>query len=174
MGKRGQNEGSIHKRDDGRWCAILNLGYEAGKRKRKYFYGETRQEVAQMLAKATYDRDRGMPSPSGRQTVEAFLRDWLVNSAQPRLRPKTFASYRQLCENHLIPELGRKQLQKLSPKDVQTLINRKLASGLSARTVQYCHAVLRTALDQALKWGLVARNVATLVDQPRVKRKEIQ
>ncbi len=35
-GKRGQNEGSIYKRPDGRWCAQVNLGYVNGKRKRKY------------------------------------------------------------------------------------------------------------------------------------------
>lgn len=53
-------------------------------------------------------------------------------------------------------------------------MNAKLASGLSARTVQYIHATLRRALGQALKWDLVARNVATLVDPPRVVRPEVQ
>ncbi len=41
MSKRGQNEGSIHKREDGRWVATINLGWVAGKRKRKSFYGKT-------------------------------------------------------------------------------------------------------------------------------------
>jgi integrase len=47
------------------------------------------------------------------------------------------------------------------------MMSAKTAAGLSPRTVQYLRAVLRRALGQALKWGLVARNVATLVDPPR-------
>ncbi len=54
------------------------------------------------------------------------------------------------------------------------MINPKLASGLSPRRVQYIHAVLRRALGQAEKWGKVARNVAKLVDAPRVDQVEIQ
>ena len=49
--KRGQNEGSIFKRKDGRWVAILNLGYKNGHRQRKSFYGETRKEVQEKLLK---------------------------------------------------------------------------------------------------------------------------
>ena len=64
-------------------------------------------------------------------------------------------------------------LAKLSPRDIQGLINHKLASDLSRATVKYVHAVLRHALAQALRWGLVARNAATLVDAPRVQRDEV-
>lgn len=53
-------------------------------------------------------------------------------------------------------------------------MNKKLQAGLSPRTVQYLHAILRRSLGLATKWGLVARNVALLVDSPRVKRSEIR
>jgi integrase len=36
---RGSNEGSIFQRTDGRWCAVLNLGWENGRRRRKCLYG---------------------------------------------------------------------------------------------------------------------------------------
>jgi integrase len=75
---------------------------------------------------------------------------------------------------HLVPALGHLQLPKLTPQHVQTYINTKLASDLSARTVQYHHATLRCALNQAVRWGLVPRNVATVVDPVRVKRHEVQ
>ena len=54
------------------------------------------------------------------------------------------------------------------------MMNKNLAAGRSPRTVQYTHTVLRRALGRALKWGLVARNVATLVDRPRSVRQEMQ
>lgn len=170
MAKRGQNEGSIYKRDDGRWCAVVNLGYQNGKRKRKYFYGDTRREVQQQLTKSLRDQQQGLQIAPERQALGQFLTCWLEDSAKPSVRPKTYVSYEQIVRIHLNPELGRIPLAKLTPRDVQAFINRKLAAGLSPRTVDYCRAVLRRALNQALRWGLVARNVATLVDPPKQSR----
>ena len=89
------------------------------------------------------------------------------------MRPKTHASHAQIVRLHLTPALGRHQLAKLAPEHVQAMMNDKLAEGLSPRTVQYARAVLRQALNQALRWGMVARNVATLVEPPKMKRHEI-
>jgi len=52
------------------------------------------------------------------------------------------------------------------------MLNAKSAAGLSPQTVRNLHAVLRRALNQAHRWGLVPRNVATLVDLPRSVRYE--
>src|SRR5262249_51095981 len=70
--------------------------------------------------------------------------------------------------------MGRVRLDKLMPADVQALMNRKREAGLSAKTVQYMRGVLRSALNRALRWGLVPRNVADLVDGPKVERYEIR
>jgi integrase len=71
-----------------------------------------------------------------------------------------------------MPSLGRLPLAKLTPDQVQAMLNAKSAAGLSPQTVRNMHAVLRRALDQAHRWGLVPRNVATLVDLPRAVRYE--
>ncbi len=173
MGKRGHNEGSIYKRSDGRWAATLTLGYEGGKRKRKTYYGETRREVQEQLTAALRALQQGIPILSGRQHLGDYLAQWLEDSVRPYRRPKTYRSYEQLIRLHLTPDLGHIELAKLAPQDVQAFLNKKLEAGLSARTVQYLHAVLRAALNQALKWGLVARNVATLVSAPRVRHKVV-
>ena len=68
-----------------------------------------------------------------------------------------------------MPDLGRYRLDKLTPDHVQDLLNRKLASGLSAQTVRH----IRMVLSLALKWDLVGRNVAALTDGPRVERKAV-
>ena len=77
MAKRGQNEGSICKRKDGRWVGVISLGYGSGKRKRKSFYGETRREVQENLTAALRAHQQGMPVAPERQTVGQFLDDWL-------------------------------------------------------------------------------------------------
>jgi integrase len=171
--KRGQGEGTIYKRKDDRWVAVLNLGYQNGKLKRKSYYGETRKDVSDKLNAALRDVQQGIPIVTERQTVESFLDHWLANCVRTSVRPKTFTSYSQLVRIHIKPHLGRIQLVKLTPQQVQRFMNERLEKGLSPRTVQYLRAVLRKALGQALKWGLIARNVATLVDSPRVERPEI-
>jgi site-specific recombinase XerC len=172
MAKRGNNQGSIYKRDDGRWVASVSLGREDGKLKRKYFYADTRNEAQELLAKAMHEVQQGMPLPAERLTVGAYLDQWLSEVATSRVRRKTFVVYQQLIRLHLKPGLGHKVLVKLTPREVQLFLNRKLNAGLSPQTVKHLHAILRNALNRALKWGLVARNVASLVDPPHVKRYE--
>jgi integrase len=172
--RRGRQEGSIYERADGRWTAAVTVGYRGGKRKRKQLYGKTRQEVQRKLTKVLNDQQNGLPIAVERQTVAQFLTHWLENTAKGRVRPKTFVSYRQLTNNHLIPAIGKIDLSKLSPQHVEEMLNDVVAKGLSPRTAQYVRAVLRRALGRALKWGLVARNVAALVDPPRTVRPEVE
>jgi integrase len=169
MSKRGNNEGTIAKRSDGRWVAAVSL--PAGKR--KYLYARTRAEVATKLANAMKAAKDGVPLPNDRITVAKYLDDWL-EAVKPTLRPRTFRSYSELVRLHLSPELGKVPLAQLTPQRVQTFLNKKFDAGLSPRRVQYMHAVLRAALSRALSWGMVARNVAKLVKPPRVAREEVQ
>jgi len=174
MTKRGQNEGSIYKRKDGRWTAVVNLGYVGGKRRRKAFYGKTRKEVQDKLVEALRARQQNLPLAPERQILKQFLERWLEQSARPTLRPRTYEGYRDHVNNHIVPALGHIRLARLSPEDIQQFLNDKLATGLSPRTVQYMHAVLRRALNQAVKWGYLVRNAATLVDRPRSEAYEIE
>jgi integrase len=161
--RRGHGEGSIKQRVDGLWEARISL--EGGKR--KSLYGKTRKEAQDKLRAALRDIDAGIDLSAGRQTVAQFLDRWLTDSVKPTVRPKTYDSYAQLVRLYLKPDLGHYQLSKLTPQHVQAMMTARTGAGLSPRTVQYIRAILRRALGQALKWGLVSRNVATLVDPPR-------
>lgn len=171
---RGQNEGSIFKRKDGRWAAVVNFGYKDGRRQRKTFYGTTRKEVQDKLTQALRARQQNLPLPSERLTVKQFLTTWLQDCAKPALRPRTYENYCNHVNKHLIPALGHIRLAKLTAQEVQKLLNDKISAGLAPRTVHYMHAVLRRALNQAVRWDSLVRNVATLVDRPRAETKEIE
>jgi len=169
--KRGQNEGSIYQREsDGRWCGVLNLGWESGRRKRKYFYAATAAEVQEQLLKARSDYSRGLPVAVERQTVQQYLTHWLEHTLKPHAKARSYESFGAIVKKHIVPEIGRVRLEKLTPQQVQALLNRKMKAGLSPQTVVNIRTVLRSALTQALKWGLVPRNAAALVDPPRVVR----
>jgi integrase len=98
----------------------------------------------------------------------------LENFARPRLRPRPFLTYEQAVRLHIVPGIGRYPLQKLTPQHVQRWLNEHQKAGASAGSCRYARTILRTALSDALRWGLVARNVATLVDPPRVAKREIR
>ncbi len=114
---------------------------------------------------------RGRTSRKTGLSWAIFLNRYMHEVARHSLRPRTFNRNQEIFQKHIVPDLGIIKLHALRPDQVQALYARKLEDGLSKRTVQYIHAVLHKALNQALKWGLVTRNVSDLVEKPRPKRK---
>src|SRR5437762_13105022 len=91
--RRGQGEGCIFQRKDGRWCAVVTTGYENGRQLRKTFYGKTRGAVSDQLKEAQGNQVKGEVIPTGRGTLDQFLDDWLEHSMTPYRKPNTLASY---------------------------------------------------------------------------------
>jgi len=172
--KRGQNEGSIFQRKDGRWCGVLNLGWENGRRKRKNFYGKTASEVQEHLLKARSDHSRGLPVAIERQTVGQYLDHWLEHTLKAKAKPRSYESFSTIARLHIKPSLGKIQLHKLAPQHIQKLLDEKSKKGLSPQTVTNIRTVLRSALSQAMKWNLVSRNSAAFVNAPRIPHKRIE
>jgi integrase len=156
------------------WVAVVHDGYKDGKRKRKYLYAKMRAAVKDKLAEVLHDQLEGRPISFERQSVAQFLTYWHEESVKGSVRERTYESYEGTVRMHLIPGLGRHQLRSLTPQHVQEYLNEMSKFGLSARSVQYQQAVLRIALNQALRWELVVRNVATLVTPPRAVRPDVQ
>jgi integrase len=169
MGKRrGHGEGAIYQREsDGLWCTSVDLGFVNGKRKRKVIYGKTRKEVAEKLKALQRDQAAGLQLTSDQWTVNSFLLTWLEQTVKRQNRPRTYQKYAADLHRHILPVLGDIPLTKLNPDHVQAMLHGILEQGRSPRTVSNVRAVLRRALNQALRRGYVLRNVATLVDAPR-------
>ena len=66
-----------------------------------------------------------------------------------------------------MPDLGHLFVQKVTPQHIQAFCSKKLQEGLKPSTVSNFHAILHTALENAVKWNLVSRNVTSLVSVPR-------
>ena len=168
--RRANGEGSICQRKNGTWQGALRLP-DGG---RKYVYGQTRDEVRRSLSAAIRAMETGTLSDTHGLTVGAFLDQWLDEIARPRVRPWTFKGYEVHVRIHLKPFIGSVPLEKLTPMHVQQLLNRRSADGLKPKSVRYIRGTLRTALNQAVQWGLITRNPAALVRSPRVEQFEIQ
>jgi integrase len=173
MARRGPNEGTIRERQDGRWEARVVVTLPDGRRVRRSLLGRTRAAVRDRLTDALRAEASGAPVPDARLTVGVFLEGWLADVVRPRLRPSTHRSYACVVRVHLVPGLGHRPLARLTPQEVQRFLNAVAASGRSPRTVAICRAVLRQALGQAERWGMVTRNVARLAEPPRVPRRPV-
>src|SRR5215218_9001388 len=173
VGRRGNGEGSISRRKDGRWEARYTVYADEGV-KRPVLYGKTRKEVADKLVKALADRASGYTFDTENMTVGEYLDRWLKDSDRDSVRTSTFERHEQVVRLHLKPALGRVKLSKLTPAHVQGLYRDKLDSGLSPATVQKIHTVLHKALAQALKWNMIARNTADAVKAPRPAPEEMR
>lgn len=169
QGRKSNGEGSIRQRSDGLWEARIVL--EGGRS--KSFYSKSKAGALKKQRAAMHALDRGLPVQlDERQTLGTFLTPWL--ESKKRLEASTWLRYRIFVERTLIPELGRVQLAKLTPQHLQRLYAKKLDDGWSPTTVNHLHTVLHGALEQAVKWGLIGRNVSDLVDPPRKNRKEMR
>jgi integrase len=171
--KRSANRGTIRERADGRWEARF-AEWVNGQRKRRSVFGVTRAEAAAKLTDALGKIDRGLPAVASSQTVAEYLESWLVDVARPNTRPKTYRTYRDIANLHLVPALGKKQLGKLAPQHIRALMRDKLAAGLSAKTCKHIRDALRAALNVAVKDGLLIRNPAAIVAPPRQVKRELQ
>lgn len=169
MARRGNSEGTICKRSDGRWTAAITL--DGGKR--RFFYGRTRQVVQDKLKAARRAVDDGLPVSSDRQTFATFSSRWLDDVAKATVKAKTFLFYSGILRLHVIPAIGKRPLSRVAPQDLQALYTRKLEQGLSPQTVGHIHRVIHRVLQDALRWGLVARNVCDAVKPPRAPRREM-
>jgi integrase len=169
MSKRANGEGSIYKRKDGRWTSRVSLSGA----KRKDFYGRTRQEVAAKLVVALRANQDGLPIVDEKQTVTQFLDAWL-ESIESTVRPGTLSTYQILLKKHVNPFVGNVALSRLEPLHLQRLYRDRLDYGLSAQSVRKIHAVIHAALERAIKWGLLLRNVAHLTTPPRDERYEFR
>ncbi len=160
---RGNGEGSLWKRADGRWSASYFVPQPGGGLTRRYVYGATRDEANAKLVALMGEVARGLPVATTQDSVASYLRSWLEEVAAKRVRPNTLTSYRSNVKLHIVPVIGSRKLGKLSTRDVRSLLAACDASGLSPRSTRYVHATLRVALEDAVRDDLVPRNVAKLV-----------
>ena len=170
--KRGNGEGSIYRRTDGRWVGQY-LVHTAKGPKYRYLYGKTRAVVAEKLTKAMADRDSGLIFDAGKMTVGDYLDRWLVDTVRGTVRTSTYERHEEIVRLHIKPSLGRVGLKKLTPAHVRGLYSEKLDSGLAPATVRRIHSTLHKALSQAVSDGIVPRNAAD-VKAPRPAPEEIR
>ncbi len=160
------------KRTDGtmqtRYQVVVDLGPDplSGKRRQRARDYKTRSEARKILAEWLNEIDRGEAVDRTKDTVAACCHRWLDTYAQFK-SPKTYEDYARTINKHVVPHLGKKQVQQLMTVHARTWIAELLKAGVGHRTVELAHMRLCQVLDQALADGLVPRNAARTVKVPQ-------
>ncbi|GGM43908.1 tyrosine-type recombinase/integrase [Dactylosporangium sucinum] len=164
--RRGRGEGSLYwdeRRQ--RYIAEVTIGYTpAGKRITRKGSGKTKTEARNKLKEVLRDHEDGLAIAPVNFTVGDAVRDWLDYGLTGRAA-NTVSKIRNLCEGHVIPDLGARKLRDLSAADVDRWLAAK-AKLLSTSTLQNLHNYLNRAVTRAMARDKVKRNVVVLCGVP--------
>lgn len=185
--RRKQGEGTLRKRADGRWEARVVIGYDD--KGNPITKNVTAMEKGKCLEKLEQLKEKCGVQLTGKVKAEMAFGDWLdfwyQQYAKQTLRPTTQSGYENMIYNHIITDIGKIPLNKLTQNDLQQFYarlkngGRKVRTelygkGLSDRMVRGCHAMCRKALEKAVADGIIRINPAIGCKLPPKKAKEMQ
>lgn len=176
----------------GRWRAYLTAGYlPDGRPDRRWVYGATQAECVAKLDELRMAHAAGrLATQPKRLTVKGYLEEWLEQKAL-EVKPRTVAIYCAELQ-HVVKVLGRMQLTKVRPADVQRMLRAIVGSQvtytyykseratktrtviLTARAANEAKSILSNALDDAMTLGLIPWNPARPVKGLRREQSELQ
>jgi integrase len=166
--RRSKGEGSIffHEKK-GLWVSKITLPDGSS----KFQYAKTQREVRDKHLTTINQLREGMLPKDDSITVSEYMAHYMETIGKQTLRPRTQEINESFLRVHILPSLGKIKLKDLRADHLQGFYTQKISQGLSKRTVQMMHTLLRTTLKQAMRWGFVPRNVTDLVQAPRPVKK---
>jgi integrase len=160
-----------YKRADKRFSRKLTIGYTAtGKQIQRSVYGSTASEANEKLHELKRQLSEGRLTEPSKITLEAYLRGWLADR-KGSVRESTHHFYTYDVEHYLIPRVGKYYLNRFTPAQAQAAIT-EIATDCGPRVAQKARTRLVTALERAVAFNLVARNVARVTEVPKAPERE--
>lgn len=171
---------TLTKRPDGRWQTQIRIGTnEKGRPQYRYLYAKTKADLQQKVNSVIAQIEGGTYADPHKITLGQWMAEWL-EGRRPHIREATWQFYESLSRVHIIPALGKVQLNKITTRDIQRLLNEKLTAGrvtgggLSPKTIKYIHVTIQAALKQAVRERLITVNPAEAVELPKDNPREMQ
>ena len=173
--------GHLQERGPKTWRLTVYVGRDSRTGKKRYAQRTvkgTKREAERALARLVTEVDEGRHAASAAGTFGNLLDRWLETKEQS-VEASTISSYRWVTEKYVRPGLGGARLATLKASDIDSFYVRLAAQPgergkkLSPRTIRICHGVIRQALEQGRKWGLITRNPAIDASPPRSRHHEI-
>lgn len=177
MKKRPNKEGSIFQRKDGRWVAQYKI---EGTDKPLYLYCKTQEEAVKKLREVMSAVLTDTYVGPSTITLSQYLRDWMIENIEGNVSSNWYARKMDMIRVHIDPDIGQKEMQKISTKDIKEFYkqlaesgNKNKAGGLASGSIKHIHNILKPAFLQAVEDGIIGhkKNPMKKVKAPQVIRK---
>jgi integrase len=159
--------GHVVRRGDA-WRVHVYVGRDEVTGKQRYLKRTvrgTKREAEKVCASLVVEASKGKFTTRSSGTLEGLLQDWLAHLEQ-HASPSTIATYRGYVQRWILPRLGDKKIDRLRPDDFDRFYA-ELRKHLGTASVLKIHTILRSALQQAVKWRMLSENPAALATRPR-------
>ena len=181
-GRQANGRSTIYEGNDGYWHGRVTVGVRPdGHPDRRHVMSRQKSVVAEKVRDLEQGRNTGsLLKPGEKWTVEEWLTHWLENIAAPFVKVNTLAGYRVAVNHHLIPGVGNHKLTELRPEHLeklyQDMLLKRTKGGTLTKpaTAHQVHRTVRTALNEAVRRGYLAKNPATLARTQRVDEDEVE
>jgi integrase len=172
--RKANMESSVYFGSDGWWHGRVTMGVKNdGSPDRRHRRAKTEVEVRRKVRELERLREKGRAPVAGRKpTVAQWMATYLTDIASLKLRPRSLDDYWSKTRNDIVPGVGQHRLDKLAPEHLERMYRALLDAGHAPSHVLKVHRILSRALKIAHRRGLIAENVATLVDPPSVDESE--
>lgn len=166
-GRRTKGDGGLFQRADGMWIGRVELPLGPNnERRRKQVSSMSFATAAAELKKLRSDVDEGRIAVTGNTTLQKWLDRWITEIHADKIRPTTRRDYQTAIRLHITPAIGTKRLDKLTPAHIRQMH----AHIGKRRAAEKAHVILKKALKDAVREGMLTHNVADMVDLPKYKK----
>jgi len=163
----------IRQRGKDTYQIYIDIGTDpvTGERKRYYETVKGKKNAERRERELRRELDLGTFVVPSDVTLRDFLEDWLKEKMK-QVKPSTLSSYQQVLNLYVVPYLGQMKMKDLKPQHFVRLYEHLQGKdmNISNRTIKYVHTVIKSALDKAVQWELIPKNIVENVDPPRQTR----
>lgn len=169
VARRDYGSGSVYQRKDGRWVATIEDGWTAdGTRKRTVLTAKTKAEVKRKLRDRQLAIERGEIGANARETVKGWA-DKYLEIRKRDLRPKAYSAAASPIRRWIVPTIGHRRLDQLTPADVRSVHEAKRAAGKDPGDA---HRVLMTMLNAAVADGYAIPHLTLKTKAPKAGKSD--
>lgn len=175
MGKREYGSGSFYQRaSDGMWVGTVEAGYtKDGGRRRITVSSRDKGTARRKLRDKLLQIDReGMPTTGARTTVKKFADDW-IDTRKTQVRTGPWRTDASAVRRWIVPTIGHRRLDELTPADVRAVTKAQRTAGLSSSTTRRTHITLTSMLKAAMLDGHQVPARVLLVDAPGTSENDL-
>lgn len=171
MGRPGA--GTVSKKGrDGRWRGRVMVDGKVFSVSSRVSARDCRTKLNALIGGFVTRPPERTPVAPAIQGTGAYLEDWVAAKRVTARSPSTSAGYARVIARHLIPAFGAMPLDAVKPGHVRAMHATMAAAGFAPTTIGLAHAVLRAALNDALRDGLPVDPAVTRVRGPTPRRVE--